>query len=190
MDSKLELLGVVALFAMIGAPLHAGNLVVNPGFETGDRTGWTFSPAASGSYFGIALPGTYANSGGFEADFGGMTVGDYDTISQVLPTVAGDMYSFSFWLAADMGVDDGQQVLWNGNVILNLTNFAQPYTLYTFTETASSSSTAIAFAGYNRPAWTSLDDVSASAIPEPSTVLLLGIGSAALLAIRRRHCRV
>ena len=190
MRSITGLLAAIALFFMFSiVPLHAGNIVTNPGFETGDLTGWLFTPAGSGS---LLIVGTEdgTHSGNYEADFGGVTSGSYDTISQVLATIPGQTYTFSFWLASDDGDDNGQQALWDGSLVLNLVNFGQSYTLYSFTETATSSSTSIAFAGYNPPAWNGLDDVSvdaSTATPEPATMILLGVGGVVFGALRRRR---
>ena len=192
MRSTLGILGATALLATLSSvPLRAGNIVINPGFETGDLTGWNFTPAPSGSDFHVAnlFP---PNSGAFGADFGGVTSGSYDMISQTLSTTVGTTYTFSFWLGANDSADDGQQVFWNGNSILNLVNFAQPNTFYSFTETATTSSTTIAFAGYNTPSWNGVDDVSvmaSTAAPEPSSLILFGAGSAIMVALRRRRCR-
>ncbi len=190
MKSIIGLVGAIALLVMLSsAPLRAGNIVTNPGFETGDLTGWVFTAAASGTDFTVSsIDG--AHSGSFEADFGGVSSGYYDTISQMLPTVAGQSYTFSFWLASDDPEDNGQQVFWDGNSILSLTNFAQGYVFYSFTEAASTSSTTIAFAGYNTPAWNGVDDVSvdgATSAPEPSSMILLGLGAVVFGAVRRRR---
>src|SRR5262249_48593705 len=47
----------------------AGNLVTNCGFESGDFTGWTQTPASFGSDFFVG-DGSLINSGNFGAAFG------------------------------------------------------------------------------------------------------------------------
>src|SRR5439155_18541489 len=74
----------------------SGNLVTNCGFETGDFTGWTVSPAPSGSNFGGGSG--FSHSGSFAAFFEGDGPAD-DTITQSLTTTLGGLYTVKFWLA-------------------------------------------------------------------------------------------
>jgi hypothetical protein len=88
------------------------------------------------------------------------------------------------------GSDNGQIVYWDGNQVLNLTNFTQGYTFYSFDEIASGASTTIAFAGYNVPSWNGVDDVSVQGtIPEPATFALIAPALLGLVALRRRFSR-
>lgn len=188
---------LICLLVGAWATTYAGELVVNGGFENlidvDTAVGWTFTPAGSGSdfYYGTGGGGVY--SGAYAAEFGGVSTGYYDTISQVLSTVAGDSYTFSFWLSGVDGSDNGQTAYWDGNQVLNLTNFTQGYTFYSFDVVASGASTTIAFAGYNVPSWNGLDDVSvqgqAGAIPEPATFVLIAPALLGLVALRRRFSR-
>jgi len=178
-----------AAIVMWSGSSSASNLVMNPGFETGDLTDWTFTAAASGSDFFVGAEG--AHSGTYAAWFGAVTPPYVDTISQVLPTVSGDTYTFSFWLQHTPGVDENTfQAYWGGTTVysvLDIGTFA--YTQFTFTEVASGPTT-IAFAGYEVPSWFQLDDVSVtpSAVPEPTALTLAGIAGLAGLAysLRRR----
>lgn len=157
----------LALLAATGlaAPASAQNLVTNPGFETGDFSGWTATRAASGSFLGVGGV-HYAASGNYGAYFGAVGA-QADSITQFLPTVAGDD-SASF-----------------------------PYTRYSFTAAATGTSTALSFAGRQVPNFFGLDDISvtdlgAAPVPESSTtvsfglMLALGLGALVVAAKRRK----
>ena len=142
-------------------------LIQNGGFETGDLTGWTFIPASSGSDFvvgQIIVPHT----GNYAADFGAVSFIP-DKLSQTRATVPGQSYIVSYWLAHDAtNAENDFQVSWGGTVIQDLNNVsAFDWTNYTFTETATSSSTILQFAGYEVPAWFAVDDVSVLGSNQP-----------------------
>ena len=197
MKQIIRILSLVAFCALIPPAARADNLVANGGFETGDFTGWTTAPAASGSLFGVDNndpttnnSGDLPHSGTYFAYFGGTTVGSYDGISQDLATVPGTTYQVSFWLANDDGPENDFQAYWGGNLILDVNN-ADPfgYTNYTFTETATSASTQLMFLAYQVPGYFNLDDVSVSSIPEPSSFVLAGIVSIILGGVSLRRKR-
>jgi hypothetical protein len=87
-----------------------------------------------------------------------------DMLSQVLATTPGTAYTVSFELAHDSTNNENDFSAWFGSdELLSLVNAAEfPYTLYTFTATATSSSTTLQFNGREVPAWYDLDDVSVS----------------------------
>jgi len=133
------LLALTAVAALSVAYPAKANLITNPGFETGDLTGWTTSggAAVTGTFLGTAR-----HSGSFQAK---ITTG---SITQTLLTMAAQSYTISFWLASPSGQGgDSFVAKWGGSTIF--TEPAQPlsYTEFTFTETASSASTALQFLG-------------------------------------------
>src|SRR5512140_2289427 len=98
---KLSLL--FALVLVLALPASAGNIVFNPGFETGDFSGWTVVPASEGSDLTV-VSGGHASL--WAAQFAADTPDDPDTISQVLTTAPGQTYVLSFWLARPVdGID-------------------------------------------------------------------------------------
>jgi hypothetical protein len=173
---------LVAPSALLADPI---NLITNGGFETGDFTGWTIGYAATNpdiDIFGIPHSGSYA------AEFGQATE-QYDSISQTLTTQAGSTYTLGFWLYNSPGsspitaTNADFHVLWDG-VSLTDINGGNPidqsgYTYFSFDLTGTGSDTVL-FEGYDAPSYYNLDDVSvtadATAIPEPSRLLLLGSG--------------
>jgi hypothetical protein len=164
----------------------AGNLVTNCGFETGSFSGWTTTPAAAGSLFGVD---GNPNSGTFAAFFGAVTPPFEDMISQSIPTIAGHAYTISFFLDNAGGPANQFTAMFGGTTLLSLTNSAPfPYTEFTDTVTATGSSTTLSFAAYQVPSFFYLDDVSvlSVAVPEPASLALLG-GALLVFGVTRRR---
>src|SRR5262249_39383110 len=108
------------------------NLVANPGFETGNFTGWT----QGGNTAATTVSGPAPHSGNDAANLG--PVGSDGTLSQNVTTVVGQSYIFSFWLQNDGGATQDFSASVNGNTVLSLgnsTNFR--YTLFNFLFTAT-----------------------------------------------------
>ena len=184
-NMKKALLLVAAL--LTASAVHA-NLVVNPGFETGDFTGWT--QFGNTSFTGVS--GTFGevapHSGSNQAYFG--AVGSVGGIEQTISVTPGQTYQISAWVYNFGGTPSEVQVIWGGDIIADVINPpACPYTLFTGTVVATSST--VAFGFQQDPSYFLLDDISVTAVPEPTTtiagaLLLLPFGVNALRMIRRR----
>src|SRR5207249_4680252 len=88
-----RLLGVGVL-VIATASLTSADLIVNGDFETGDLTGWTFTPAASGTFLGVVtLPPPDST---FGARFGATST-FFDSLSQTFATTPGELYDVSFF---------------------------------------------------------------------------------------------
>src|SRR5580658_3028122 len=94
----------------MGAPAARANLIQNGGFETGDTSGWTLSNASAydvvceqGNPVGAAT--CIVNSGNYAMSFGNAYA--VTSLSQTIPTIAGDAYVLDFFLANDNPLDQG-----------------------------------------------------------------------------------
>jgi hypothetical protein len=175
---------------------YAGSSVVNGGFETGDFTGWTRDGdprdvnvwnASQASAILVDQDGPFA--GIYAAYVGPLGIG---TLSQVVPVVNGNSYEFQFVLAnfpckpgsCFVGGNSFSALL-NGVALLSLSNApAFDYTPYSFGFLATGSTATIQFQYSNLPAFFSIDDVAV--VPEPASVVLIGLGLVALAARRAR----
>jgi len=188
MNKKILLL--IAVFAAAALTARAQNLVVNPGFETGDFTGWTQTGDTSFSGVATADPlGNPPHSGNFLAYFGPLATGGIQ--QNIAGTIAGNLYNVSFWLAnTDNTGDNAAAISFGTNVLLTLTN-SPPFgfTQYTFSNIAASSNNAtLAFSFSNPPLYWDLDDVSVTAaVPEPGTLGLIAFGALGLVGAFRKR---
>jgi hypothetical protein len=157
----------------------AGNLVANCGYETGTFSSWTVTGAGPTVVEGAGFD-TGPNSGSYFAALG--AVGSDGHVAQTLSTVAGQTYTFNFFLASDGGTPSDFTAQWDGTTLVSLTNTpATPYIPYSFTVTGTGSDT-ILFNARNDPSYWGLDDVSvvaSTATPEPSSL----IGSLLMLGL-------
>ena len=178
---------MVILLLLTGyRPAAAANIVYNPGFETGDFTGWAVTNDDDSDTF-VAF--TLGHTGSYAADFSNP---DYDgTVAQTLTDVSGQNYTFSFWVETDGGTPSDFSALFNTTALLTESNPAgSGYTQFSYTVTGTGSDT-ITFGGLDVPGFVLLDDVSVTAVtsptPEPSTIMLMGlVGCVGLIARRRR----
>lgn len=161
-------LGVLALLIV---PLAHANIVVNGGFEAGDLSGWTVSGSLIAADNVLDLPYYHPKEGNWWADFGTVppTVG---SLSQTLPTLAGQNYQVSFWLKYDGDPNAYFKARWNGTPLLALgPGAAFDYTKFEFNVSATGSGTLLDFQANNESGDWLLDNVTA-AVPEPQTWLM------------------
>lgn len=186
----------LALLAALAGPAGAANLVLNPGFETGDFTDWTVTGD------GILIDSSFSNTGTYDAAFGAPTNDpDPGVLSQALTTSPGQSYTLSFALLDEAGLPADLFTVNFGAFATTITGdqAASPgslpsgYTAFTFTtpgSDVSGASTTLSFEGLNDNAAWNLDDVavtaatSGAAVSEPSTWALLLVAFAGLGAQR------
>lgn len=172
-------LALVLSFSVTSA--FALNLVTNGGFETGDFTGWT----KSGSYISI---GTNGYESTYAANLG--TYGALGVLYQSgIATLPGIEYELSFMLNSSGGVPNEFIAVVNGVTMESEVNGGSyPYEPFAFNFVAGTEPTTIEFFARNDPGGFSLDNVSVdlSPVPEPSTLLLLGVGLLGASFLRRR----
>lgn len=178
---RISALATSLLIASVSPSL--ANLVTDPGFESCP----TLPPPPGWS--GTAGCNVFSHTGSFAAGFEGSS-----NLSQSIPTTAGTMYDFSFWVSGiDLVTPTQFTASFGGNQVLDLVNVTPTtYTFEDFTVTATAASTTLDFtAASSNAAWL-LDDVSVTAVtpavPEPASLGLFAVAVLGLAAVhRRRH---
>ena len=144
------------------------NLIDNPGFETGDASGWTLggdTSDANGNNIGVDSDQYDVNSGNYGLYAGNAVT---TTLSQAVTTVPGQTYVVGFYL--DVYQADATtgffSATFGGQTVTNLTDLPEtdnnddPFTFYSTSIVATDASSTLTFTFNDPPGFFGLDDVS------------------------------
>ena len=169
----------------------------NGDFELGDTTDWVLSADPDNTFVDTIdtsrLAGTETVPGVDDSTFvhsgiNGLFLGENTqpgSLAQTLPTIAGAKYRVSFWVTNPVeGTPNEFRAMWNGTVMLGLTNVASfPWTQYQYTVTGSSTQARLRFEFRNDDYAFGLDDVQVELAPDSSLQLTIASRLPGSLAI-------
>lgn len=183
----LTILAAGALTFVATNAIAGPNLIVNGGFETGDFTGWTPN-AVSFPMYPVTSP---VEEGNYAVQIAGYSIENFPalggpaTLTQVVTDAPSQSYELSFWIyQQNMGPITFFDVTWDGSTVVSMSYPASdsgdiPYVNFTVNVLGTGSDT-LQFISANDPGYTYLDNVSLTAVPEPSTWAMMILGFAGL----------
>jgi hypothetical protein len=196
--------GVAVL--LIGNTVLAQNLIQNPGFETGDLTGWTPLNVGATATISVLTPGnpgsyawldntTLAYNLGLSQTTPNGSVGGGVTINYSFDLLGGNQNAGGVDFIHIFEQNSGGGVIGQGPGLLGpYFPSASGWTTYTgsFTTMAGTDHLTIEFDATTGAATGStdqmgIDNVSLTPVPEPTTLALAGLGGMALLSMIRRR---
>jgi hypothetical protein len=182
---------LTAILAGSASQVVAQNLIQNGNFATGNFTDW--SP--SGSFFAV-VASSYGINPPNEGDQIAQADGN-ESLSQTFATTIGVSYELAFQSANSRGPNTQRGVylqgLINGTTLFtdsaDLSNTSWLPSTFDFTATSASTTLQFNLQFFNANGDGLLTDVSVApmAIPEPSTLALVGLGLGSLIAVRRQR---
>jgi uncharacterized membrane protein len=179
--------GLALTIAAAPASAANPNLIVNPGFETGDFTGWTIGGNNDPLSFGVQCGGGSLVKEGSCSAYSS-AIGTPVTFSQSVATTVGQLYEVDFWALFDGGNASRFSATFGGTTLSNLTNPNGTLNFSRADLVATSTSTTLTFSLRDDPGFIFLDAVSVAAVPEPEIFAMLGVGLA-VLGLRRRRSK-
>ena len=198
---------IAALFLGYGHAAWARQ-IVNGDFEGGTYSqtfgsstdtlpnGWSNSPPTNSSNLNVFAngsgPGSAQSGTHYLAFQSAVTDGTQDCLNQTFSTIPGHQYTMTFWVAmtASPGSQYGLGPEWDSgganDTIMGSNAFyyhptdspAVSYTFFSFTETASLNSTLVYFHGADATGAVLLDNVTFTPVPEPTSLVLVGLTAA------------
>lgn len=201
---------VILIFGMLDTA--SANLITNGDFETGDLTGWTHSESVDVVNFSTSsLPGWLANAQGMNGNFallgGGTSSGDSFlrqnfTVSGATSITLAFDYAFDYF-DLNSSADDTFIALttYTGDVVgtitmldLSSSYIGANYGHYEKTfdlDPAWTLNASMSFKLSEVGGWTcsvvGIDNVNVTPVPEPATILLVGIGLIGFATYGRKH---
>lgn len=192
-DIKTFSLKLLLCASLATGSSFAANLVTNSDFSDGLNS-WV-----SNTHVGYAWTANsdahYASTGCVGSDCVNQNrPATENYLYQVLNTQAGGSYNLSFDYASGDGTPSELKVLWDGSVVLDLTNANTYPTQYSVANlTANSGRTQLTFLGRQDPSFLFLTNVdvepTCAAAPEPASLGLIfgGLGLAGVAKLRSRR---
>jgi choice-of-anchor C domain-containing protein len=195
---------IVIFIAAVMLAVPAGaNLIVNGGFEDPGTTppGGYITFHGGDSFLGWTVGGdsidihntghTQAYAGVQSLDLSGNAAG---SITQTIATTPGATYELNFWYCAHIwhpyGGDAYAAIFWDGSEVDEIHLPASPdknnmnWTYAEYVLTATSETTVLSFVSLSPNGGIILDEVTLL-VPEPATLVLLGLGAMGLLRKRK-----
>jgi hypothetical protein len=189
---------LTAILAGAAIRACATNIVSDPSFESGTANSYTGS--MGDGWVVTAGTGAICNNSGAGCGSAGVAHSGsqmafldwsdtFDTTAQTLTTVIGQTYAISYFVAGSQAnlleVTFGGTTLFDGTAPTGGVSTPSDYVEYDFVAAATSTSTVLAFSGERTVSGEILlDDVSVSAVPEPTPWLLTAVPLLGLGALR------